>query len=123
MTSTIYTADRIARALGIWRYRIATEVQLHDGIAAALRSEGIEFEHEHTVNTANRFDFLCGRIVIEAKLNGSLAEALRQAERYAQLACVDGVVIAAAKHWGRGAAAYEFHGKPVRIVQIRAQAF
>ena len=117
--------ERIARALAQYRYRFASETQLHAGIAQALEAQGFAYEHELRASPTCRYDFWLPepRLVIEAKIDGSLPAALRQVDRYVQIEDCQGVIIAATKQWARGADAYELRGKPVRVVRLRPQAF
>jgi hypothetical protein len=112
-------------ALERYRYRFNGEVQLHAGIAQALSAEGIAFEHEKRPSASCRYDFWCpeGSIVIEAKIHGSYAAALRQVERYLQLPDCLAVIIAATKVWAADAKPQELHGKPVLFARLRAQVF
>jgi hypothetical protein len=116
---------RLTVALLSYRYRFASEKQLHDGIAAALDVHSIKYEREHIANKRDRFDFLCAEsIVIEAKIQGSLPEAMSQVNRYCELENVQAAIIATSKKWTRGApASYELNGKPVRILILEAQSF
>ena len=116
---------RIRLALPRYSYRFANEVQLHAGLAQALEAEGIRFEREYVLG-ADRFDFLCdGRIVLEAKVDGSMSAALRQAERYCRHEVVEAVIVVSSRAW-RGVSAERsitFHAKPVHLIHVRGQAF
>src|SRR3546814_2698663 len=110
---------RIAEALKRFSYRFGDEVGLHRGIKLALESQQIDYLHEH-VTGDDRLDFLCpGGIVIEAKIKGSMADALRQVDRYLARDDVNGVVLATTTLWGRKAAHRpQLHGNPL----MRSQA-
>lgn len=117
----------VISALARFRYRFASEVQLHAGIAQALEDASVVYSREFEPSgSACRFDFWCpkSRIVIEAKVDNSMPAAARQVERYVQLEQCAAVVIAAAKSWADSCRKeFELNGKPVRIVRILSQAF
>lgn len=121
------TLRRIVAALGSHAYRYADEHQLHDGLAVVLDQVGISYEREYIAGPKDRFDFLCdGGIVIEAKIDGSLPVALRQVGRYCARDEVAAVVLVTTRQWGRTRALRpdaSLHGKPLRLVSIRPQAF
>jgi hypothetical protein len=116
-------ARRVCTALPRYAYRYGNEVQLHEGLAAALEKEGIVFSREVT-SDADRFDFLCeGGVVIEAKIGGSATAAIRQAERYCAHDEVTAVVIASTRAWRGDFAGLTLRGKAIHVVQVRAQSF
>ena len=108
----------LERTLGLYRYRLSSEKHVQDGIAQVLEQHGYRAEREKIAG-ADRFDFYLPteRIVIEVKVDGSLPEALRQAERYCAQADVDAVVIASTKRW-RTVAPLEFRGAAVVVVPL-----
>jgi hypothetical protein len=122
-----FALRRIPEVLKQYAYSFGDEKQFHDGLATALREDGITFTHEHVAGPQDRFDFLCeDGIVVEAKVKGSWSEAIRQVDRYCARADVNAVVIVVTRHWGingRLRDDIELHGKPVRIVPVRGQAF
>lgn len=114
----------IVETLPRYRYRFADEAQLQAGIADVLVQAGIPFEREHVAGPRDRFDFLVpGGIVIEAKTQGSLSQALSQVRRYAARPDVSAVVLVACRFWATVAPVDELYGKPVRIVRLRGDAF
>lgn len=120
--------DLLARALQRYRYRFASEKQLHEGIAYVLSAEGIHFEHEYPVTHACRLDFWCRErgIVIEAKVAGTLPEALHQVDRYLTLEASRAALVLSTRPWARQpgiAKDYVLRGKPVRVVHLKAQSF
>lgn len=112
----------IVNALVQYGYRFRDEKQLHEGMMKVLDHAGIEYEHEYTAGS-DRFDFFCDGIVIEAKIKGSLADALRQAERYCQNPLVKAVLIVSTKATHALSGICELHGKPVQVLKLRPQAF
>lgn len=112
-------AKAIADLLPRYRYRFNTEVVLHEGISRALTNAGIAHKREHIAGPADRFDFLCSDTVIEAKIKGSLAAALRQVGRYCSREDVAAVVLVSTRSW-RVASQLTIAGKPVYVVKIGA---
>lgn len=117
--------DHIAGPLASHAYVFSDEAALHEGIAKVLDRHGFVYEREKRAGRADRFDFLIdGRIVIEAKVDGSLPAALRQVDRYLQHEDIDGAVIASANQWARcNPSRTELRGKPVAIVHLRRVSF
>lgn len=122
-----FILSRIVGALPGYAYSFRDEKQFHDGLATALFNDGIIFTREHVAGPADRFDFLCeGGVVIEAKTKGSLTEAIRQVDRYCARDDVNAVVIVTTRLWGVAQQLKkdaQLHGKPVRLVAVRGQAF
>lgn len=116
---------RVEAALQRFTFLFSSEAELHSGIASVLRREAIAFEHEHVAGPKDRFDFLIEPgIVVEAKIKGSLPEALRQCARYAAREDVNAVILVSTRHWGRVAVEIPpIHGKPVRVVHLRGASF
>ncbi len=119
-----FTMRQVAEALKRYSYRFNDEAALHRGIAEVLRQGDIEFQHEHVAG-ADRFDFLlAGGIVIEAKIKGTMAEALRQIDRYLSRDDVAGVILVTTTLWGRTPAQKPtMRGKPVLFALIGRQSF
>ena len=122
-----FLLQRVVQVLPTYAYSFGDEKQFHDGLATALFEDGIIFTREHVAGPADRFDFLCeGGVVIEAKIKGSLSEALRQVDRYCAREDVSAAVIVTTRLWGitrQLAPDAMLHGKPVRLVAVRGQAF
>lgn len=114
------------RALSVllsrYNYRYQSEAQLHQALAAVLSSNGYAFEHEHVLDKQSRADFLLDSgIVIEVKVDDSLANALRQVARYSQLDQVKGILLASTAAWAAhpfGAIAVT-NGKPFEVVHLQ----
>jgi hypothetical protein len=117
--------QRLTVLLPRFAYRFASEVELHQGIAQVLDEAGIPYQREFVAGPKDRFDFLVEPgIVIEAKVQGSLTEALPQARRYALHDQVSAVVLATTRFWGRGSVRLpHLNGKPVCVVHLRGAAF
>lgn len=82
------------------------EASLHEHVAAILKREGVEFEHEHRINATDRIDFMVtdmsfGPILygIECKVHPGGMDVWRQLERYA--AACDFLVLITTKPVGR----------------------
>lgn len=121
------TIERIVREIRAHAFAFHDERELHDGIAQVLDFARMHYEREYIATPRDRFDFLCaGDVVIEAKIKGSFAEALRQCSRYCELPEVAAVVLVTTRHWGRTESIgpdERFHGKQIVMVQARGQAF
>ena len=115
----------LVQVLERYRYRFSDELQIQAGIAQALEADAILFEREKIPCPTCRFDFWCPEplLVIEAKVHGSYASALRQVERYVQLPECRGVVIASSRPWANTATSQVLHGKPVVLARLRRQVF
>lgn len=117
---------RVLRALDRHSFRFANEAQLHNGIAQVLRVEGIGFEHEDVAGARDRFDFRCGRVVVEVKVKGSLSAALSQVARYARREDVGGVILASTCRWASSpalGAELQVSGVPIRVIKLKSTAF
>lgn len=111
------TVLAVRDALVATRFLWSTERELHDGIAAALEQHGCEVAREVRVNGRGRLDLLVdGCVAIEVKIDGSWREVRRQLQRYAEMDCVDAVVLATSRPSHRRIDA-ELAGKPV-LVQL-----
>ena len=78
-------APSIARTLASYRYNFEDELDLQNGIAAALSSNLLSYEKEYRLGEHDRPDFFLPSIglVIEVKVKFRRAEVLRQLLRYA----------------------------------------
>lgn len=110
---------RLADELPQWTYQFFDERQLHDGLAVVLDHMRVVYRRE-AVAGSDRYDFLCdGGVVIEAKIKGSMADALRQVERYCRSDLVTAVLIVAARSWATSMhGVLHLHGKPVRVIRL-----
>jgi hypothetical protein len=122
---TAFRLRAIAALLSKQVYLYRDEATLHTAIQAVLEGAGWPVAHEQRSRDGgkNRFDFFhVGGIVIEIKIKGSLADALRQCVRYCKDTEVQGILLAAACDWAARAPEVDFE-KPVQIVRLRRQAF
>ena len=107
----------MAKILNAFRFRFITEKDLQDGIESVLVCNQIPYKREHSLNIADRPDFMVNRIAVEVKIKGSLADLLRQASRYAANSEVDAILVVGSPHWLSRVPA-SLSGKPVHTVRL-----
>ncbi|CAM4172956.1 hypothetical protein CR156_17130 [Stenotrophomonas lactitubi] len=114
----------IGRLLAGFGYRYGSEVQLHEVLANVLDKAGHAHVREYRLDASNRADFWLDGMVIEVKVAGSLADALRQVGRYINLPQVRGVLLATTERWGERplVARPAWQGKPFNIIRLKRQA-
>lgn len=96
----ITTPDRIMFLLDSCRFRFNDENDLQMGVAQALDKAGIHYEREKVLGPLDRPDFLVdGHIALEIKIKGSVSQALRQVNRYAQHEQVRSVLLVGSPGW------------------------
>lgn len=103
------------------RVIIAREEEvLQSTVRAMLFAEGIAYEEQVKLpGTLGRLDFLVGRVALELKVKGSLADLLRQLDRYAQSDRIDALVVVTTRRTLARLPA-ELRGKPVRVFVVGA---
>jgi hypothetical protein len=107
------TAPEITALLRRTRMRVANEAALQTSIEDALVAAAVPYAREHRLSPADRIDFLCGRIGIEAKARYNKRATYRQLERYAAHDAIDALILVTGTAMGLPA---EIGGKPVYIV-------
>lgn len=114
----------LANTLGGYLYRYGSEVQLHEAMAKVLEQAGFAYTRERILDPRNRADFWLDGLVIEVKVDGTLAEALRQVDRYIQLPQVTGVLLASTQRWADKplVARPSWGGKPFQMIRLARQA-
>ncbi|MDH1791306.1 hypothetical protein N5D45_05685 [Stenotrophomonas sp. GD03819] len=114
----------IGRLLAGFGYRYGSEVQLHEVLATVLDNAGHAHVREYRLDASNRADFWLDGLVIEVKVAGSLADALRQVGRYINLPQVRGVLLVTTERWGERplVARPAWQGKPFNIIRLKRQA-
>jgi len=119
-----HTADSVAAVLRPWRYRMAKEEQLRDGIAEVLAREQIPFLREHVLSAGDRIDFLVdGHIGLEAKLHTSRTEMIRQLHRYAKHAVIDELLLVTVDFVLDASMPRVYNGKPLVVALLKRSVF
>lgn len=110
----------LARLLSGYRYSYSHESDLQRQIEEVLAVAGVPARREVEIGNGNRIDFLVARTGIEVKVDGTLPQALRQADRYLLREELDGVIIASTKSWAPPlpGEVHVLRGKPVRILRL-----
>lgn len=99
-------------------FRVTREAELQAGIAEALARARYPYQAEARLSDADRVDFLVfGRVALEAKVDGSRADVLRQCQRYARAAKVASVLLVTTRAQHRGLPE-ALNGKPLRVVYL-----
>lgn len=94
------TPDRVLFALDSCLFRFCDEDDLQKGVAQALDNVGINYEREKVLGPQDRPDFLIdGHIALEIKVKGSVAQALRQVNRYALHEQISSVLLVGSPGW------------------------
>lgn len=116
--------SHLANTLGSYLYRYGSEVQLHEAMAKVLDQAGVTHARERILDARNRADFWIDGLVIEVKVDGTLAEALRQVDRYIQLPQVTGVLLASTQRWADKPLVQRpsWGGKPFQMIRLARQA-
>lgn len=91
------TADRVVAALAPYRFRYASEFELHDLLERALVDQGMPVEREVPLTrggeVVGRADLLVGAVGVEVKVAGSPGSVLRQLRRHATAEQVHSLVL------------------------------
>lgn len=99
-------------------YRGTVESELHTAVALALHGAGVAFTREYELTKADRPDFfLDDGTVIECKVQGSMAQAARQLDRYAQHAAVDRLILVTTR-MQHARVPEELQGKDVHVIVL-----
>lgn len=116
-TSSGLTGADVARALAGYRLPVSPESAMQEAIGLAFTAEGIPHRREVT-RGADRIDFVVGRVGVECKVAGSVADVIRQLHRYGQWEELDEIVLVTtlARHLS---VARELNGKKVRVHIVR----
>ncbi len=115
----------IAVALTAYRWMFGSEAQLQGAIAEVLAKAGETVARENVLDRRNRADvLLADGILIEVKVDGSLADALRQCDRYSALPSVTGIVLASTCVWARRKLVTRprMNGKPFALAFLPRQS-
>ena len=87
------TVKRIGEAVRAFCFRYRDERQLQAHLAQAFEQFGLQATREVIIDPRNRIDFAIGRIGVEVKVDGTLADIRRQLSRYAQTGQFDALVL------------------------------
>ena len=92
--------SHITSALENKRFRFTTEDELQQGIEIALTQAKLPFEREKILSLRDRPDFVVGQhFAIEIKIKGTLAQALRQINRYAEHTDIKEILVVGTPYW------------------------
>lgn len=91
--------EELSSLIAGFRYRFTDERDLQDGIERVLRSSDSPYRREPVLSAPDRPDFLVGDIAIEVKIQGTLAQLLRQVSRYAAHDKVRGILVVGTPVW------------------------
>lgn len=105
----------IADALRRAPLRRSSEAVLQIDIAEALAGGGFVADREASLGPGDRPDFICGQVVIEAKVRYPKRAIYRQLERYAAYDHVAALILVTGTAMGLPA---EIKGKPVHVVSL-----
>jgi hypothetical protein len=105
----------------MFRYRL--EAELHTLMTLCFEEARIEVSHEHRV-ALGRFDFfLPSGLVLEVKVRGSFAQAIRQADRYCSIEEVRGVLVVSSVPSMLNTPRRRLRDTPVAFTHIRRSSF
>lgn len=91
------TTSTITEAINSHKYRFTCEVELQDGLELVFKKAKLAYIREAMLTDKDRIDFLIGNVGVEVKIGGSLADVTRQLHRYAQLSCIESLVLVTSK--------------------------
>lgn len=115
MTKPSEHAFDIASVLRRTRMRISNEAWLQRDIQDALDNAGIDYAREKALSPADRPDFMCGTVAIEAKARYAKRSIYRQLERYAAHEGVSDIILVTGTAMGMPP---EINGKSILVVSI-----
>ncbi|CAJ4325798.1 Uncharacterised protein [Burkholderia pseudomallei] len=119
--STVSPADSIAAlrdVLRFYRFSFVGERELQDGIEKVLADSVGGYKREASLGPADRPDFLLDDgLAIEVKVDGSLAELLRQVSRYASHDSVRAILVVGTPYWIAKVPS-EIAGKPLAGLRL-----
>lgn len=107
----------IERLLSGFRFRFATEEELQDGIAEALKDH--QPQREARLNARDRIDFLLWGVGIEVKIKGGISALTRQLLRYAEVDAIAALVVVTSQTQYALQLPRILGGKPVAVVCAR----
>lgn len=109
-------AKTIVETVHGYRFSVSNEQELQEGLWRVLAGmDGAR--REVRLDERSRIDFLIGGVGIEVKVDGSLADLVRQATRYSKFAEVSEIVVVTTRSRHLGLPA-QLGGKPVHIAYL-----
>lgn len=114
--------EEVASIIARYRYTYASEDELQEGIAAALRDCGYDVERELRLDAASRIDLWTEGVGVEVKIDGRTSSVQRQLERYARFETIDALILVTSRGGRHGnlMRLREIGDKPFRIVVLRS---
>lgn len=110
--------NQLARLLLSVRFRFCSELDLQDGIEQLLQQHKLAYVREKSLSAQDRPDFVVdGNLAIEIKIQGTLAQALRQIHRYAQHREITSILLVGSPSWILRVPSL-VGGKPVTAIRI-----
>lgn len=112
-----WSCEKIVSLIEASRVPISTERHAQDGLEDLFRKEGLLFEREVSLSTADRIDFMvCGKTGIEVKIGHPKRQVLRQLERYAKSDRIDTLILVTSAAFPRQG--FDLNGKKVSICNL-----
>ena len=112
------TPSSLAQVFEGVRFRFASELDLQNGIEQLLQQRKISYAREQALTAKDRPDFIIdGGIALEVKIQGSLAQALRQINRYTKHPDISSIVVIGSPSWV-GQIPLTVGSKPVTSIRI-----
>ena len=105
----------LCKLLNSVHFRFKDELELHHGMELLFDRHGVKFEPEASLTPQDRIDFLVGSIGIEAKVDYSLNQLIRQLHRYTKSAKITEVIVLSTKSAHRNVP-HLINGKPIYVV-------
>lgn len=91
------TLAAVTEALGRHRFSAATEAELQGALAEALVAAGFDVAREVRLSRGDRIDLMAGRVGIEVKVGGTVANIVRQLDRYAAHGSISALLLVTTK--------------------------
>ena len=109
------TSQDLCKLLSSVRFRFKDELELHHGMELLFEQHKVKYEPEAVLTPQDRIDFLVGSIGIEAKVDYSLNQLIRQLHRYTKSAKITEIIVLSTKSAHRNAP-HLINGKPIYVV-------
>lgn len=114
----VIDVSSITSALENKRFRFSSEDDLQKGIEITLQQAGLPYEREKVLSSRDRPDFVVDQcFAIEIKIKGTLAQALRQINRYAEHHQIKAILLVGSPYWLNNVPA-TIGGKPVYAMRF-----